>query len=265
MIKNIIFIVIVIVFLVVYCRYFEYRSLYFPTKEIEYLPTVIGLSYEDLYIDTDDGVRLNAWFIPSQNSRYTLLFCHGNGGNIGHRVEKIEILNKLGLSIFIFDYRGSGKSTGSPSEKGLYKDAEAAYNYLVSEMKIAPDNIILYGESLGGVVAIDLASKRKPKALITESSFTSTKDVARELYPYFPVFLISAKFDCISKIKETNIPKLIIHSKNDDIIPFSHSLKLLKESHEPKKHLVLMGDHNSCFIDSMDLYKSGISDFLKDL
>jgi len=265
MVKNIALILIAVIFAVSYLRYFEHKALYFPTSEIEYLPTVIGLSYEDVYIDTDDGIKLHTWFIPATDSKYTLLFCHGNGGNISHRIEKLDILNKLGLDIFIFDYRGYGKSSGRPSEKGFYKDVEAMYNYLVSKRRIEPKDIILYGESLGGAVAIELATKRKPKALITEASFSSTKDVAKELYPLFPTFIIWSKFDSLSKIKNITIPKLIIHSQNDDIIPFSHSLKLLEASPEPKRHLVLTGSHNDFFIDSRDLYASGIRDFLKGL
>jgi len=265
MLKNIIHIVVAIVFVLVYIRYFEHKSLYFPTKEIEFVPSAVGLSYEDIYLETDDGIRLNAWFIPARDSKLTLLFCHGNGGNISHRVEKILILNELGLDIFIFDYRGYGRSSGRPSERGLYKDAQAVYDYLIAEKKVSPDRIVLYGESLGGVVAVDLAAIKTAKALITESMLSSTKDVARVVYPIFPNFLISSKFDSVSKIKNVNIPKLIIHSKNDEIIPFSQSQKIFKASPEPKKQLVLIGSHNTCFLDSSDVYTSGIREFLGEL
>jgi len=234
-------------------------------KEIESVPADAGLSYEDVYLDTEDGVRLNAWWIPEKDSRFTILFCHGNGGNISHRIEKISILNKLGLSVFIFDYRGYGRSSGRPSEQGLYRDARAAYDYLVSERKISPSRILLYGESLGGAVAIELAGKRGAGALITEATFSSTKDVARVVYPLLPAFLISSKFDAARKIKGIAIPKLIIHSQNDEIVPFNQSIKLFKASPDPKSHLVLIGSHNTCFLDSKDLYVSGIKDFLKDL
>ena len=265
MVKNVIYIIVAAVFVVAYFRYFEHRSLYFPMKEIEFMPSDVGLSYEDVYFNTDDGVRLNAWLVPAEDSRFTLLFCHGNGGNISHRIDKIEILNKLGLDIFIFDYRGYGKSEGRPSEKGFYRDIEAAYNYLISEKNVSPERMILYGESLGGAVAIDLAAKKTAKALIIEATFSCTKDMARGLYPVFPTFLISSKFDSAAKIKKLTLPKLIIHSKNDDIVPFDHSLKLLKLSPEPKKHVVLMGNHNSAFLDSRDAYVSGIREFLRGL
>lgn len=265
MVKNIIYILVAVIFVAVYLRYFEHRSLYFPMEEIEITPEAIGLAYEDIYLVTEDDVRLNAWLVLAKDSMYTLLFCHGNGGNISHRVEKIAILNKLGLDVFIFDYRGYGRSKGRPSEKGLYRDAEAAYDHLVSQKGVSPERIILYGESLGGAVALDLAGKRNARAVITESTLSSTMDTARTIYPFFPTFLLSSKFDSSEKIKAIKIPKLIIHSKNDEIIPFSQSIKLIEASPEPKTHLVLMGSHNTCFLDSRDLYISGINEFLKDL
>ena len=263
--KNIVYIIIVVMFLLGYLRYFEYRSLYFPMEEMEYTPADIGLSYSDEYVMTDDGMKLNAWLIPAKDSRFTLLFCHGNGGNISHRIDKIEILNSLGLDVFIFDYRGYGSSTGRPSEKGLYKDVEAVYEYLISEKKISPDRIILYGESLGGAVATHLALQRPVRALITESAFTSTPDMARELYPIFPAFFISSKFNILAKIKDVSVPKLIMHSKNDEIVPFGHSVKLFNASSGGKTHLVLRGSHNNCYQDSEDIYSSGIQEFLKRL
>ena len=267
MVKNIVYIFIAVVFVFGYLRYFEHRSLYFPMEEIEIVPSAIGLAYEDVYFETEDGVKINAWFVtdPLKDSKYTLLFSHGNGGNISHRVEKIGMLSKLGLDVFIFDYRGYGRSSGRPSEKGFYRDVEAAYNYLVSEKNIQPERIIVYGESLGGSVAIDLASRKKVRALITESAFSSTVDMAKALYPRLPAFLISTKFDAVSRVKDLSIPKLIIHSKNDDIVPFAQSVKLFKAAPEPKKHLVLVGSHNSCYVDSKEAYVKGMQEFLKDL
>lgn len=265
MIKNIVYLFIILGFLVLYMRYFEYKSLYFPTKDIEVTPDYLGLKYEDIYFNAQDGTRLNAWFIPAEDSNFTVLFCHGNGGNISHRIEKIALLRKLGLDVLVFDYRGYGRSSGRPGEKGLYADAEAAYNFLVSEKKIPAEKIVLYGESLGGAVAIDLTAKRKAKALITECTFTSTKDMAREIYPFLPSFLISSQFDSTEKIKKINIPKLFIHSQGDEIVPFRQSTKLFDLAPEPKIRLKLIGSHNTCYIDSKDLYISGIGGFLKRL
>ncbi|MDP8230867.1 MAG: alpha/beta hydrolase [Candidatus Gorgyraea atricola] len=265
MMKNIIYIIIAVVFIFGYIRYFEYKSLYFPMKEIEITPSAVGLSYEDVYFQAEDGVKINAWFIPAKDSRFTLLFSHGNGGNISHRVEKILFLNGLGLDVFIFDYRGYGKSSGRPSEKGFYKDMDAAYDCLVTKRKISPERIIPYGESLGGPVALELARKKEVRAVITESTFSSTMDMAKALYPIFPSFLMAERFDSLAKIKDVKVPKLIIHSKNDDIVPFSLSLKLFNSAPDPKTHLILIGSHNSAYVDSKDVYLSGISEFLRGL
>lgn len=265
MIKNFAYLLVAITFVLLYFRYIERRTIYFPMKEIEITPDAVGLTYEDIYFVTQDGLKLNGWFLLAQDSRFTIILCHGNAGNISHRIEKLQILHNLGLSIFIFDYRGYGKSQGRPSERGLYRDGEAAYNYLVSTHKIEPQNIILYGESLGGAVAIDLASKKDVKALITEGVFSSTRDVARAVYPFLPPFLVSSSFESARKIRNIRAPKLIIHSLNDEIIPFRLSEKLFESAPQPKKFLKLMGGHNTAFLDSEELYRLGIEEFLINL
>lgn len=265
MARSVVFIVIVAIFLLGYLRYFEHKSIYFPDREIELVPDSAGLSYEDIYLDTDDGVKLNAWFIPAEGSRYTILFLHGNAGNISHRMEKILTLNSMGLDIFILDYRGYGRSKGRPSEEGLYIDAQAAYDYLISRKDISSERIIIYGESLGGAVAIDLALQRKVKAIITESTFSSIEDITKTVYPLLPSFLIASKFDSLKKIKDIKIPKFIMHSKDDNIIPFGQSLKLYNDAPEPKKHFELKGGHNTCHLESRELYISGIREFIDTL
>ncbi len=265
MIKSFLYVVILVAAVFSYLRYFEYRSLYFPDKGIEFTPKSFGMDYEEVYISTRDGVKINAWWIPLPDTERTLLFCHGNGGNIGDRLEKISNLRRFGFNVFIFDYRGYGKSEGRPSEKGLYADSEAAYDFLVSVKEINPEKIIIYGESLGGAVAIELAAGKNRGALITESTFTSSTDMARLLYPVFPAFIIYSKYDSLSKISEITIPKLIIHSKEDDIVPFGHSVRLFNAAKEPKTHVVISGRHNDCCIESKEEYLEGISSFLKSL
>jgi len=243
----------------------ERHSLYFPMKEIAVTPEIVGLPYEEIYFNTSDDKRLNGWFIPSDKAKFTVILCHGNGGNISHRLEKITMLRTLGLNTLVFDYRGYGKSDGAPSESGLYKDVDAAYNYLIKERKTAGDSIILYGESLGGAVAIDLAHRTKVRALIIEDTFTSVKDMARITYPLIPYFVLSAKFNSISKIKNVTCPKLIIHSINDEIIPFRLGEKLFDEAEEPKRFLKTRGGHNTAFSDSAKLFVEGIGTFLNEL
>lgn len=262
MIKNFLSIVVIITCFFIYIRYIERRSIYFPMKKIETTPSVIGLSFEEVNFKTPDELLLNGWFIPCKDAKDTILFCHGNAGNISHRLEKIAIFYNMGLNIFIFDYRGYGKSQGSPSEKGLYEDVEAAYQYLISSSGVSPDNIIAYGESIGGAVVIDLASKQKVKALITEETFSSVKDMVRIIYPFLPYFILQSRFDSVSKIKEIKVPKLIIHSIDDDIVPFRLGEKLFHAASPPKEFLKLRGGHNTAFIDSEELFSAGISSFL---
>ncbi len=263
--KVLFWLIICIVFFLIGIRYIERQSIYFPMRDMYSTPRERGLPYEEIYFKTSDNKRLNGWFIPRDNAKFIVLFCHGNAGNISHRIEKISILHDLGVSTFIFDYRGYGKSQGRPSERGLYKDAEAAYRYLVEERKISKDDIILYGESIGSAVIIDLAKKVDVKALITEEAFTSIKDMARMAYPFLPHFIFSSRFDCVSKIKDITCQKLIIHSIDDEIVPFYLGEKLFKTARPPKKFLRIRGSHNTAFLDSGEQFKEGIKNFLEEL
>ncbi|MFH0732977.1 MAG: alpha/beta hydrolase [Candidatus Omnitrophota bacterium] len=265
MFKILIYIIIIVVILTTYIRYIEGRSIFFPMKRMEFTPDFANLPYEDVYITTQDNVKINGWFIPGDNAKYTLLFCHGNAGNISHRLEKIIILRDIGVNIFIIDYRGYGNSEGSPSEKGLYIDARAAYDYLVNTRKNAPENIIIYGESLGGAVAVDLASKVKAGALIAEGTFSSARDMAKKMYPFLPALVFSSRLDSVSKIKKVGAPKLFIHSKNDEIVPFILAIKLYNAAGEPKDMIELFGGHNTYHIDSKNKYISSIAKFLSRL
>ena len=248
----------------IYLRYIERRTLFYPQRTIELLPGEIGLDFEDVFFKTADGLQLNGWFIPTKEAQYTVLFCHGNAGNIGGRLDKLAFFNKLGCNVFIFDYRGYGRSAGIPSEKGLYLDAQAAYDYLLSR-QISSGKIIGYGESLGSAIIIDLASKNKIRALIAESAFSSAKEMARLVYPFIPYWLFSSRLDSAAKIKSITVPKLIIHSLDDEIVPYALAQKLYSVSAEPKEFLKVRGGHNSCFYDSEKLFRERISDFLHRL
>ena len=263
--KVLILIIVVPLFLFFSTRFLEHRSLYFPFRAINATPEDIGLAYEDINIVTADGIRLSAWFIPSEESRAVLLFCHGNGGNISHRLEKISILNRLRLDILIFDYRGYGKSSGRPSEDGLYIDAEAVYDHMVNERSLPPKKIIGYGESLGSPVVIDLALKKKMAGIIIEEAFTSVRDMAKEHFPFMPAFLLKSGYNSLGKIKNVQIPKLVLHSINDEIVPFKHGEMIFERASEPKGFIELRGGHNDAFIVSREIYSSGIDRFVSSL
>lgn len=250
---------------VIYLRYIEGRTIFFPMAEIEYLPNQMGLEFEEIFFKTSDNIDINGWFLPSRDARYTILFCHGNAGNISHRLEKLKLFHDLGLNVFIFDYRGYGKSKGKPSEKGIYQDTLASYQYLLSR-KINPMQIIGFGESLGSAAIIDLAFQKELGGLIIEGGFSSAKDMVRAIYsPLLPYWLFASRFDNINKIKSVKAPKLIIHSINDEIVHYGLGKKLYDAAKQPKEFLEIHGGHNSCFFESEAILKEKIADFLKRL
>jgi fermentation-respiration switch protein FrsA (DUF1100 family) len=251
--------VLIILFLLI--RFLEYKSLYFPLRTIETTPKDLELDYEDIVVTAKDGVQISGWFIPARKPRATLLFCHGNGGNISHRLEKINMFNFLNLNVLIFDYRGYGKSKGSPSEKGLYNDAEAMYVYLLNEKGFAPQEIIAYGESLGGAVAVDLASRHELGGIIIEEGFTSARDIGKTVLPFIPSSFYKSEFDSLKKIKNIRSPKLIFHSPDDEIVPFKLGKRLYDEAPEPKEFVQLQGGHNDAFLTSQELFLGKIDSF----
>ena len=261
-VKFTFWLIIAIIFFILWIRYVERHNIYFPMKEVHVTPETVGLAYEEIYFTTSDNKKIHGWFIPGNTESLTILFCHGNGGNIGHRLEKLAFFQKLGLNTFIFDYRGYGKSEGAPSEKGLYKDADAAYSYLTVERGVPKERIVIYGESLGGPVAIDLAKNESVKALITEEAVASIRDMAKIVYPFIPPFVISSKFDSVAKIKNVNCPKLIIHSVDDEIVPFYLGEKLFNAARPQKKFLKIRGSHNTAFFDSEKEVTEGVKSFL---
>ncbi len=261
-ISQILFVCIIVIFAVMYFRYIEKRSLFYPTKEIEFFPQAAGLTYEDVFFKTSDNLEINAWFVPAKDVRYTILFSHGNAGNISHRLEKLKFFHDLGCNVFIFDYRGYGKSKGKPYEQGFYRDIQGAYNYLLSR-GVKSEQIIGYGESIGGAVIIDLASQNKVKGIIIDSSISNAKDMVKIIYPLLPYWIFSSRWDSLKKIKSITIPKLIIHSINDEIVPYKLGRKLFENAAEPKEFLPIHGGHNSCFFESEAILKEKVADFLK--
>jgi len=247
----------------VYLYFNQSKYVYFPTSDIAATPSDAGLFYEDIMLKTSDGINISGWYIPAENQRGTILFFHGNGGNISHRIEFIEMFYELNLSTFIIDYRGYGKSEGKPSEEGTYFDAEAAWDYLVDEKKINPSRIIIYGRSLGGPIGVRLAEKHKPAALILDSTFTSIKDIGARLYPFLPVRrFFKFEYNTIEYLKEADCPVLIIHSRDDSYIPFSHAERLFEAVDNKKELVETLGDHNTNFIVSREDYKNSIDFFI---
>jgi fermentation-respiration switch protein FrsA (DUF1100 family) len=236
--------------------YFKQPGFLFrPEREISGTPAEIGLDFEDVVFKSADGVDLNGWYVPAKSSKLTLLFCHGNSGNIGHRLDSINIFHNLGLNCFIFDYRGYGSSQGKPSEEGTYADAMAAYKWLTEEKKTVAEDIIFFGRSLGGAVAAQLAGSLKARALVVESAFTSYVDIAKEYYPYMPVrWFARFSYSTIDYIRDVHCPVMLIYSRNDEIVPYKFGLELYEAANEPKEFIEIFGGHNDCFLASGKIY-----------
>ncbi|MBL3590248.1 MAG: alpha/beta hydrolase [gamma proteobacterium endosymbiont of Lamellibrachia anaximandri] len=242
------------------------RLLYYPslpTRAIMATPDQVGLSFETITLTTDDGITLHGWFLPLEKPRATLLFFHGNAGNISHRLDSLEIFHRLGLAVLIIDYRGFGQSEGRPTEVGNYRDAEAAWRLLTEQKKIPPEDILLFGRSLGGAVAARLASSYPVRGLILESAFTSVPDMAADLYPMFPVRWLSRfQFDTRAYLESVSCPVLVVHSPDDEIIPFKHGQQLYQAARQPKRFLEIGGSHNMGFLQSGDSYREGLERFI---
>ena len=242
------------------------KFLYSPEREVFSTPAELGLDFEAVVFKSADGLDLTGWYIPAKNPKFTLLFCHGNGGNMAHRLDSINLFHDLGLNCFIFDYRGYGDSQGKPGEEGTYTDAMAAYKWLTDEKKIPTEDIIIFGRSLGGSIAAQLATKVEPGALIVESAFTSFVDMGKEYYPYMPVrWFARFGYRTIDYIKEVHCPVMLIYSGNDEIVPFKFGLQLYEAANEPKEFIEIFGGHNDCFLTSGEIYTEVWQKWLKFL
>lgn len=254
--------------LIVVVYFMQARMLYLsgvPGRTLTMTPIDVGMDYQDVSIKTADGVTLHGWFIVGRSSR-VLLFFHGNAGNISHRLESIRQFQNLGLSVLIIDYRGYGQSGGRTTERGIYYDADAAWRYLTENRGISGSDIVIFGRSLGASAASRLATQHQPLALIVESSFTSVPDIAQELYPWLPARWLS-RFSHATRdyVRDVQCPVLIIHSRDDEIIPFHHGEAIFASANEPRTLMALRGTHNDAFLRDERAYIEGIQAFLKGL
>jgi fermentation-respiration switch protein FrsA (DUF1100 family) len=264
MIRQIFLIILLLITIFFTLRYYEKNSIYYPKRELGDNPASFNLLYEEVNLPLAGNFKLNAWYIPAEGAHWSVLFCHGNAGNISHRLDKIRLLHSLAMNVLIFDYNGYGKSTGSPSEKALYEDARVAYQYMTGQLKIPPERIILYGESLGTAVAVDLAARKKVGGLILEGAFTSAKEMAGQLFPYVVPFFLASRFDSLAKISQVNAPILVIHSSQDEIVPIGMAEKLFSAAKTQKAFLRLKGGHNESFFIYQEIVRQKIAEFFKN-
>jgi fermentation-respiration switch protein FrsA (DUF1100 family) len=264
----------ILVVFALWLRWNEPRMIYCPDRQIDQTPDVLGLKYDNVTLTTSDGFHINGWFLPTvasakaglpasaSNAKLTVLFFHGNAGNMSHRFEKLAALRSLGVDTFIIDYRGYGLSEGKPDEQGTYRDARAAYDYLVTQRTLAPRSIVVYGESLGSAVAADLATKVDVGGLILEEAFTSVGDVGQRMFPFLPVrWLVRNKYDTLGKMPRVKVPLLIFHSREDEIFNIRHAQRLLAAASDPKHLVELRGHHNDAFLVSAPIYHEALREF----
>lgn len=248
--------------------YFKQSSLVFlPEMSRDYRasPATVGLQFSPLKLATTDGETLDGWFVPAKpEARGLIIFFHGNAGNIAHRLDYLRMFHALGLATFIVDYRGYDLSSGSPTEQGTYLDAQATWRYATQVLDFAPDRIVIFGESLGGAVAAWLAARNRPGALVLASTFTSVPDMGADLYPMLPIRLLAnIRYETLARLPQIACPLLVIHSKNDDIIPFSHGRRLFEAARPPKQFIGIEGGHNEGFIFNRDDWIRQLDGFLQ--
>lgn len=244
---------------------FQNRLVFFPSREVDAKPSDAGLDFEDVDFDRP-GAKLHGWFVPAADPRFTLLYCHGNAGNISDRLESLKLLNSLGLSVFIFDYAGYGRSSGRPTEKGTYADARAAWRYLTETRGVSPDDIILFGRSLGGAIAIELATEVRPRAVILESCFTSAPELATRAYPWLPVKLLARiRYNSYARVDAIGVPKLFVHSTEDEVVPYGMGRRLFNRAVRPKQFVKIRGGHNDGPFVTGEKYVTALDAFLENV
>ena len=247
---------------------FEKKIIFHPAKFPEgyWNPVSLGLKVQDISFQSVDGVNLHGWFVPTPSARATLLWFHGNAGNLSHRLDNIQRLLPLNLNIFIFDYRGYGKSEGEPDEKGIYKDSQAAYNMILELEGVTVNSLFLFGRSLGGICATETALNNPARGLILESTFTSASDMSRKIMPLIPLgWAIRSKLNAINKVAELKLPKLFLHGDRDEVVPFELGRKLYEGASDPKSFYIIQGaGHNDTYIMGGRDYYNALDRFITE-
>jgi uncharacterized protein len=247
------------------CR-IEDRFIFHPERAINRDPSQIGLAFEDVFLTTQDGLQLHGWFIPHQESRATLVWFHGNAGNISDRLLNIKLLHdNIKADIFIFDYRGYGRSEGNISEEGTYLDGEAAIQYLLGRRNTGARQLVLFGRSLGAAVAAEMAIRFNSSGLILESPFVSIREMASAIFPALPIgFLLRTRYDVIEKVRNLKVPLLVLHGDRDEVVPFAQGKKVFDVAPQPKTfHRIVGASHNNTFIVGGEKYFRALREFIE--
>ena len=262
---NFLFFILVSITLFGGCR-IEDRFIFHPDHVTDRDPSHIGLRFEDLFFTTQDGIRLHGWFIPHPGAGATLVWFHGNAGNISDRLLNIKLVHdRIKINIFIFDYRGYGRSEGTISEKGTYFDGEAAIKYLLGRDDAAARRLILFGRSLGAAVAAEMATRFKALGLILESPFVSIPEMARAIFPSLPIaWLLQTRYDTMEKVRLVKTPILVLHGDRDATVPFAQGKKVFEVASEPKRFYRIVGaSHNDTFVVGGEEYYGALREFIE--
>ena len=263
--QAIILLAVAYVAVLVLLYFLQARIIFVTSRDMHRAPDMAGWAYEDVTLDVM-GETTHGWYIPLENARGTVLFSHGNAGNIADRLESIELLRRFGLSVLAYDYGGYGRSTGSPSEQRCYADIRAMWHWLTEVQGIPPGKILVFGRSLGAAVSLDLATEVQPAAVIAESAFLSTVDLAREIFWWLPAgYLLQHRFENKHKVPHLTAPLLLIHSPEDEIIGYHHGQELYRLAAEPKRFVEIAGDHNTGFVISGARYQAAWEEFLDEV
>ncbi len=248
----------------------EKFALYVPDRPLRATPQTEGLAYEEVWFSASDGVKLHGWLVPAPDARATVVWFHGNAGNIGDRVDNIGYLHRrLRVNVFIFDYRGYGRSDGSLSdlsEEATYRDGHGALAYLRARPDLAHTRLVYFGRSLGAAIAVELARTHPPAGLILETAFTTLKDVARVHYPFVPLWFLRTKYESLRKIPEIRVPVMIVHGDRDEIVPLDQAHRLYAAANEPKRLYIIRGaHHNDTYVAGGARYFEEWATFLESL
>ena len=263
--KLLIAVVLILVLGKIFIAHMEQKSLYYPSRTMAETPDALHIDYENIEITTPDGTKLHAWFVRHPQAKTTVLFCHGNAGNISHRLFRIKFFHNLQANVLLWDYRGYGKSTGRPSEKGLYQDVLAVCDYLITAKNIPVESIIAYGKSLGCAVVTELSRHREIGYLVLESPFISVTQIAQEMIPWLPMkYIIRQKYDNVGKLAVSAVPKLILHGRYDEIIDYHHAEMLHQQAAGPKTFLSFDGGHNDIIYVTSQEYKKVFQKIMKN-
>lgn len=248
------------------CDNFIERQVFFPEREHYAQPADFGLTAQDVGLTTTDGLRLHGWYVPAPGAANLVLFCHGNAGNISHRLENLALMHQAGMAVFIFDYRGFGQSQGKPSEQGMYLDAEAAWAWAREQAAKQGGEVVIFGRSLGGVAAVYMASRQKPAGLVLESTFTNLGAMAKTFFPVPGLEgWLKGRFNSLGRAPRVSCPVLMQHGDADEIVPYRLGRELFEALPQPKKFVTLHGaGHNDTYLVGGAAYFSRLQRFVNN-